>query len=417
MYDSTLLEKYADLIVKVGINLQPGEGLVLSGSTEALDLLRLVTEKAYQMGAKDVIYMPLDDQMSKARFAYGPSEAFEAYDDYRAQYLINLYEDHYQHAFVPSTDPNLLKEMDPAKIAAYNRKVASINQDTGLTKYRMTGKTRWTIAAMPGTGWATLVFPDLEPDEAKKALFDLIAQAVRIDQADPVQAWQKHNDQLATVRNYLNQHQFDRIHFKGPGTDLTVGLAAGHHWLGGSKDSSVGSTDYVANMPTEEVFTTPHKDRVDGVVRSTKPLSLHGNLITDMVFTFKDGKVVDFSASNGKDVLENHLSQDEGAKRLGEIALVEDTSPISQTGKLFYNTLFDENASCHLAFGQSYGYAMKGGTDMEKDQLVAKGANQSMIHTDFMIGGADVDVTGYQKDGTALPIIVNGEYVKAITEG
>lgn len=417
MYDSKMIEKYADLILKVGINLQPGEGLVLSGSTEALDLLRLVTEKAYQMGAKDVIYMPLDDRMNRARFAYGPNEAFEAYDEYRAEYLIHLYEDRYQHAFIPSTDPNLLKDMDPAKIAAYNRKVAGINQDTGLSKYRMTGKTRWTIAAMPGEGWASLVFPDKKGEEAKAALFDLIAHAVRIDQEDPIQAWRDHNDQLAKVREYMNNRQFDYVHFKGPGTDLKVGLADGHVWLGGSKDSSVGSIDYVANMPTEEVFTTPHKDRVDGTVRSTKPLSLHGNLITDMEFTFKDGKVVDFSASAGKDVLENHLGQDEGAKRLGEIALVENTSPIAETGKLFYNTLFDENASCHLAFGQSYGYAMKGGANMEKNELEALGANQSMIHTDFMIGGADVAVTGYTKDGKAYPMIVDGSYVKEIVEG
>ena len=414
MYDIAKLEKYADLILKVGINLQAGEGLILSGSTEALDLCRLVTEKAYRMGAKDVIYLPLDDAMSKARYLYGPDEAFEAYSDYRAQYLISLYEDDYQHAFIPSKDPNLLKEIEAAKIARYNRKVAGINQETGLTKYRMTGRTRWTIAAMPGTGWAKQVFPNLETGEAMIALFALIAKAVRIDQNDPIAAWAEHNRQLATVRDYLNRMRFDRLYYSGPGTDLTVGLADGHAWLGGAKDSSLGHIDFVANMPTEEVFTTPHKDRIDGTVVSTKPLSLNGNVITDMKFTFADGKVSDFDASSGRDILAEHLKQDDGARRLGEVALVEDTSPISLTGRLFYNTLFDENASCHFAFGQSYGYAMENGTTAGKDELTARGANQSMIHTDFMVGGPALNITGYTKDNSAYPILENGVFAAAL---
>ena len=414
MYDPILLDRYANLVVKVGINLQPGEGLIISGTTEALELIRLVTDKAYQMGAKDVVFLPLDDLMSKSRYAYGSDESLSFYPEYQAQYLINMYEDGYQHAFIPSRDPNLLKDMDPTRIATYNRKVSGVSQATGLMRYRMTGRTRWTIAAMPGTGWAEQVFPDKKGAEAKLALFELIAKSVRIDQDDPVTAWEAHNDRLATVRNYLNKYHFDRLHFVGPGTDLMVGLADDHNWVGGSKDSTMGSIDYVANMPTEEVFSTPHRARVSGTVTSTKPLSLNGNVINDMVFTFEDGKVVDFTASSGQDVLDQHLKQDGGAVSLGEVALVEDSSPIAQTGKLFYNTLYDENASCHLAFGQSYGYAMQNGAKMTKEELEVKGANHSMIHTDFMIGGPEVSVTAYTKEGERFPIIVDGQFVDAI---
>lgn len=407
------LKRYADLILQVGINIKAGEGLILQTTTEALDLARLVAKGAYAMGAKDVTLILIDDELERIRYEHGSDDVFSTYPDYKAEYLINLYDDAYSHAFLLSTDPNLLKGIDPKKIALSQKTVSSVARDTGLMRYRMTGKARWTIAAMPGQAWAKLVFPGLSPEAAVSRLGEAIAKAVRIDRDDPVAAWEAHLARLATLRSKLTELEFDRLHYKAPGTDLTVGLAEGHIWIGGAKDSQ-NKIPFVANMPTEEVFTTPDCRRIDGTLKSTMPLSVNGNLVEDFSFTFRHGDVVDFSAAKGEAILNDLLRQDKGAKSLGEVALVPDNSPISNANILFYNTLFDENASCHFALGQSYGYAIKDGDKLSDTELLERGANNSIIHTDFMVGGPDLQITGITKDGQSCRVFVDGNFAEEL---
>jgi len=276
--------------------------------------------------------------------------------------------------------------------------------------YRMTGVTKWNIVAMPSVAWAKSVFPSLDNEAAVEKLWEKIFEATRVDADNPVEAWQQHDKNLKKYRDFLNEKQFDKLILKAPGTDLEVYLADEHYWMGGSKESEAGHP-FIANIPTEEVFTTPHALKVNGTLKATKPLSLNGKLVDNFGFTYKDGKVVDFYAEKGYDVLEKLLQNDEGAKYLGEVALVQNDSPISNTGILFNNTLFDENASVHFALGRAYAYAMQNGSNLSEEELKAKGANFSLIHVDFMVGGPDLNITAYEKDGSEVELFKDGNWV------
>jgi len=309
---------------------------------------------------------------------------------------------------VISPNPELLKDADPEKVKT-SQKIAS-QAVAPVMKYRMTGITKWVIVAVPSAGWAKTVFPEDTEDEAVEKLWDYIIKATRLDHEDPVKSWEIHNSNLKKYENFLNEADFEKVHLVGPGTDLEVYLAEDHNWIGGSNDSNEG-VPYMANIPTEEVFTTPHAYKVNGTLKATKPLSVNGNLVDGFGFTFKDGKVVDFYAEKGYETLDNLMKNDEGAVRLGEIALVQDDSPISNTKILFNNTLFDENASVHFALGRAYGYAIKNGTSMSQEELDKKGANFSLIHVDFMVGGPELDITAYRKNGEAVALFRNGNWV------
>lgn len=402
------LEKYAELAVKVGINLKEKEGLLIAGNAETLPLARLVMKKAYEAGAKHVEFQLADDEMSLIRFKHGKDYVFENFPQWKVESLEAMYKDNYHHLFIAAPDPELLKDID-GDLVAKSQKTASLAVSS-VMKYRMTGFTKWCIVAMPSLAWAKSVFPDLDDETAIEKLWEKVFEATRVDQDDPVEAWKIHDNNIKKYRNFLNEKQFEKLVLKAPGTDLEVYLAEGHYWMGGSKDSQAGDP-FVANIPTEEVFTTPHALKVNGTLKATKPLSLNGKLVDNFGFTFKDGKVVDFYAEKGYDVLEKLMENDEGAKYLGEVALVQNDSPISNTGILFNNTLFDENASVHFALGRAYAYAMIGGSDMTDEELKAKGANFSLIHVDFMVGGPELKITAYENDGTEVELFKDGNWV------
>lgn len=402
------LEKYAKLAVQVGINLKEKEGLIITSTTDGLELSRLIAKEAYDAGAKHVELQLNDDEFGLMRFKYGKDFVFENVPEWKINQLRDIYEDNYHHCFVISPDPELLKGVDPERVKI-NQKTTSIAM-APVMKYRMTGITKWAIVAVPSVGWAKSIFKDDTDEVAVEKLWEYIIKATRLDFEDPVTAWENHDQNLKKYENFLNNADFEKLHLIGPGTDLEVYLADDHNWIGGSNLSNEG-VPYMANIPTEEVFTTPHCYKVDGTLQATKPLSVNGNLVENFGFEFKDGKVVDFHAEAGYETLENLLNNDEGAVRLGEIALVQDDSPISNTGILFNNTLFDENASVHFALGRAYGYAIKNGTSMSQEELDKKGANYSLIHVDFMVGGPELDIVAYKKDGTEVPLFRKGNWI------
>ena len=401
------LEKYADLVVNVGINVQPMEGLIITSNASGLPLAREAMKKAYAAGAKHVEFMMADDAMTLARYHHAKDYVFEQYPEWKVELLIKLYESNYHHLYIIAPDPELLKDI-PGDIIAKDQRNASAAMSPA-TKYRMTGQTKWCIAAVPSEAWALSVYPDQSVETAMDLLWDKIFDATRVSEKDPVEAWKVHDQNLKKYKNYLNDQQFEKLVFTAPGTALEIGLADEHYWMGGSKQSLAG-IPFVANIPTEEVFTTPHRYRVNGTVKSTKPLSHNGKLVEDFGFTFKDGKVVDYYAAKGKEVLDAMLGNDEGARYLGEVALVQNDSPISNTGILFNNTLFDENASVHLALGRAYAYAMQNGSNLTQEELEAKGANFSLIHVDFMIGGPEMEIVAYTKTGETVKLFSAGNW-------
>lgn len=402
-----ILEKYARLAVEVGINLKEKEGVIITTTTEGLPLARQVAKEGYKAGAKHVEISLNDDEMTLMRYQYGSDQVFESFPEWKISNIRDIYEDNYHHVFIISPDPELLKKVDQEKV-----KISQKTQSAAMApvmKYRMTGITKWAIVAVPSVGWAKSIFPNDSDEKAVEKLWDYIIKATRLDHDDPVASWKIHDDNLKKYENYLNENDFLKLKLEGPGTDLEVFLADDHNWIGGSNDDNNG-VPYMANIPTEEVFTTPHAYKVNGTLKATKPLSVHGNLVNNFGFTFKDGKVVDFYAEEGYDVIKNLLDSDEGAKRLGEVALVQDDSPISNTNILFNNTLFDENASVHFALGRAYGYAIKNGTTMTQEELDKKGANYSLIHVDFMVGGPELQITAYRKNGEEVQLFKDGNW-------
>ncbi|MGM9987749.1 MAG: aminopeptidase [Bacillaceae bacterium] len=401
------LEKYAELAITTGVNIQEGQTLQISASFEAAPLVRKIAEKAYLRGAKFVTVDWSDDAITHIRFKNASDSSFEEFPKWRADATIALAEEGAAFLSIYAPNPDLLKDIDPKRIAA-NAKAQSI----ALEKYRermMSDKNRWSIIAAPTEKWAQKVFPGLSTEDAIEKMWETIFYITRVDKEDPIQAWSEHNTHLLKAVNYLNEKAYASLVYSAPGTDLTIDLPEGHRWHGGAATSPDGLR-FNPNMPTEEAFTMPHKDGVNGTVQSTKPLNYGGNVIDNFSLTFKDGKVVDFTAEKGYETLKNLLASDEGSVRLGEVALVPHDSPISNSNLIFYNTLFDENASCHLALGAAYPTTIKGGVDMTKEELAAHGVNSSLIHEDFMIGCAEMNIDGVTKDGKREPIFRNGNW-------
>lgn len=401
------LEKYAELIVKTGINLKKGDNLLIRASEYSLPLARLVSKKAYEQGAHDVRLDFSDDRMTLDRYLYGSEDCFRDFPEFLVDYSEQLFLHNYHTLSLSAPNPELLKEADPARVAAWQR--VSIIANKRTQKYVMEGLVKWCIASVASPAWATAVFPDLPEAEAIEQLWQNIFMATRVDRADPIAAWEEHNAALKAHKNFLNRAKFTHVHYRGPGTDLSVGLVKNHIWDGGSALSPQGDR-YFANIPTEEVFSMPDADRVDGRVQSTKPLSVRGQIVDDFYFVFKDGQVVDFGARVGQQILADLLAMDDGAKRLGEIALVAANSPISNTGLLFKTTLYDENASCHFALGMAYSECMEGAGGRTEEENRALGMNNSLIHVDFMVGSKDVTVSGIQEDGTEIVLLQDGEW-------
>ena len=401
------LDKLADVAVKVGLNLQEGQDLVITAPVEALPLVRRITAAAYRAGAGVVTPILSDAGITLARLENAQDASFDKAADWLYAGMAEAFKGNAARLAIVGEDPMLLAEQDPEKVSRAG-KANSIAYKPALEKIA-NFDINWTIVSYPTVAWASRVFPDLPEAEAVEKLANSLFSSSRVLDADPVANWTDHNANLRKRTAWLNEQRFDALHFSGPGTDLTVGLAEDHEWHGGASTATNGITCN-PNIPTEEVFTTPHSARVDGVVRSTKPLSHQGSLIDDIEVRFEAGKIVEAKASKGEAVLQKLLDSDEGARRLGEVALVPHSSPISQSGVLFYNTLYDENAACHIALGQCYSKCFINGGDLSSEEIAARGGNSSMIHVDWMIGSAEMDIDGILHDGTRVPVFRKGEW-------
>lgn len=403
------LDRLAEVAVKVGLGLKAGQEIVMTAPVEALDLVRLVTKHAYKAGAKNVTTIFDDEQLALLKYENAKDASFDYAPGWLYDGMAKAYGSGAARLAIRGGNPSLLAGQDANRISRANRALSTAYQPA-LEK--ITGfDINWSLLAYASPAWAKTVFPKVSEKAAVAKLWDSIFAATRVDTEDPIGNWKAHNKDLAKRSKWLNGRNFASLHFKGPGTDLVVGLADDHEWCGGAATAKNGVTCN-ANIPTEEVFTTPHKDRVEGYVSATKPLSYMGTLIEDISVRFEGGRIVEAKAKSGANVLNKVLETDEGARRLGEVALVPYSSPISKSGLLFYNTLYDENASCHIALGQAYAKCFKNGTSMTEKELSVRGANRSLIHIDWMIGSNKVDIDGISKSGKAEPVMRAGEWVK-----
>jgi aminopeptidase len=408
------LELYAELAVKVALNVQPGQRVLIIGplanggaSLEAAPLARQITKAAYKAGASLVETMWGDEEMALIRYRHAPRDSFDQFSAWFPNALAQHVEAGHAVVSLSANDPDLLKDEPPDLVSAVQQ--AASREVRPFREHISRNQTNWAVIAAANEGWAKKIFPGVSSEQAIAKLWDAIWKMSRLDREDPVAAWESHLASLADRAAYLNRKAFDALKYTGPGTDLTLGLPRGHMWVSGRTKSRQG-IPFTANLPTEEVFSIAHKDRVDGTVRASKPLSYGGTLIDGFALTFKDGRVTDVTADHNVDMLQRLLDTDEGARRLGEVALVPHSSPIAQSGLLFYNTLFDENAASHVALGNAYKFTLTGGNDMSQEEFERAGGNRSAIHVDFMIGSGDLDIDGVHRNGTTEPLMRLGEW-------
>jgi len=402
-----MLKKYADVILQVGINLQQGQRLAIYSDIQDKELVRQISIRAYQMGASLVDVEWIYEKLIRDRFDYADPGTIDIVPEWGVQRR----EEHGKRGDASlnifSRDPNLLDGVNPELISTYRKSLSKKYEPTFI--YIDSNMINWNAVSTSTPAWAKKVFPDLPPKQAQEKLWDAIFKACRIDMEDPIQAWKEHNDSLHKRCQYMNNKRYVSLHYRAPGTDLTIGFPDNYVWIGGSSKTTTG-IEFIPNMPTEEIFTMPHKDKVDGVVSSTLPLNQMGISMDEFTLTFENGKVTKATAKTGEKHLLELLDTDEYARQLGEVALVPNSSPISQQNRLFYNALYDENAACHLALGAAYRFTMDGGANLTKEEFMAKGGNDSLIHTDFMIGSAEMDIDGITEDGTREPVMRQGEW-------
>ena len=408
MIKKEIITKYVDLALNIGINLQKEQILVIMSPVETAPFTRLLVEKAYELGASEVIVHWSDDFCKKMTFTYGKKEIFEEMPAWQVDSLMYYANKGAAFLSIAANDPELLAGIDSEKIGAYQK-----TRGQALKPYYdkiMVNELQWNIISVPTLAWAKKVFPNANDNEAIDLLWNAILKSTKADTENPIETWKNHLSILKEKMNYLNNKQFEKVVITNSlGTNLTVKLPKNHIWASG-KDVTQSGIEFVANIPTEEVFSMPHKYGVDGIVYASKPLNYGGTLIEDFSITFKDGKIIDFSAKSGYEALENLVSIDEGAKYLGEIALVPFDSPISNLGILFYNTLFDENASCHLAIGQAYSSCIQNGDKLSSEEMEKVGMNDSLTHVDFMFGTSDLSIVGYEENGNCENIFINGNW-------
>ncbi|MCR5758036.1 MAG: aminopeptidase [Selenomonas sp.] len=407
--EQELLQKYAQLVVSIGVNIQKDQILVINSPIECADFARKISEAAFAAGAHDVIISWGDELAAHIRYEHGEKKLFTEFPEWRVRFYQDYAEQGAAFVSIAARDPQIFSDIDPEKL-----KLANQAAGAALLEYRerlMSNKNTWCVVSVPTKGWATKVFPADTPDEAVAKLWRAIFKTVRIGEGiDTVAEWRKHIDFLQQAAKFLNEQKFVKLHYKNDsGTDLEIELPEGHIWAGGAEKSELG-IEFAANMPTEEVYSMPRRDGVNGTVVASKPLNYNGNLIENFQLTFKDGKVVDYRAEKGEEILKGLLETDEGSSYLGEVALVPFDSPISQSGILFYNTLFDENASCHLALGKAYPTCIEGGENMDSVTLLQHGVNDSLVHEDFMIGTRDLEIVGTTADGREIKIFERGNF-------
>jgi aminopeptidase len=402
------LDLLAEVAVRVGLGLKAGQELLMTASLDALPLARRITEQAYRAGASLVTTLYTDDEAALMRYRFAPDASF----DHAAKWLYDgmgaAFKSGAARLAITGGNPSLLSKEDPDKVGRANRAVSQAYRPALelITRHEI----NWTIVASATPAWAASMFPEDAPDVALVKLWDAIFYTTRIYGDDPVSAWKTHDATLQKRSAMLNEKRYSALKYTGPGTDFLLGLADDHLWLGGGTHAGNGLY-CIPNMPTEEVFTTPHKDRADGTVTATKPLSHQGTMIEGIQVRFEKGRIVEARATRGQEVLQKLIDTDDGARRLGEVALVPHSSPIAASGMLFLNTLFDENAASHIALGQAYTSCLRDGDKLTPEQLAAKGANDSLIHVDWMIGSGKLDIDGITATGTAEPLMRQGEWV------
>ena len=404
------IREYARLLARTGVNVQPGQEIVINCPAEHIEFARLVAEEAYAAGAREVIMRWSDSGTSRLMYQHAAEEALAGVPEWQAESYNYYARRGAGQISISGSDPEAYKGVDPKRMQL---KEKAMNQ-AAAEHYRrlMASENPWTVGAVPQKKWAAKVFPGLSEEEAMSRLWELLLKAVRIDGGDAVRAWEEHDRFLKGKCRMLNAYAFTKLHYKNSmGTDFTVGLAKGHIWEGGSEKSGAGVV-FEANMPTEEIFTMPDCRVAEGTLVGAMPLSCRGNLIRDFSLTFHEGQVVEYTAKEGLDALRAVLETDEGSRRLGEVAIVPFDSPISQMKTLFYNTLFDENASCHFALGRCYPTTVAGGAAMSEEELAAHGGNKSANHVDFMVGTADLRITGIRDNGEEIRIFENGSWVE-----
>lgn len=406
-FDEQLM-KYAEITVQIGLNIQKGQTLFVNAPLEAVDYVRAVTKQAYEVGAKHVYVEWHDEQLELLKYLHAPEEAFTEFPKWRVQQADQLVEEGAAFLSVYASDPDLLQEADPKRVAT--------NQKTRLTalakmrEYIQNMRISWLIVSIPTKAWAAKVFPQMTPEQQIDKLWEYIFKTTRVDLEDPVDAWKQHIQALQKRAAFLNEHNFRKLHYQAPGTDLTIEFPEGHIWISAESTNDQGVM-FVPNMPTEEVFTMPKRDGVNGTVQSTMPLHYNGVLVEELSVTFEKGRIIDFSAKQGYEAIKGLVDTDEGSHYLGEVALVPHDSPISNLNTLFFNTLFDENAACHVAIGSAYPVCIKNGTEMDESELARHGVNQSVEHVDFMIGSKDLDIDGQTASGEWIPVFRNGNWV------
>ncbi|HTQ10845.1 MAG TPA: aminopeptidase [Fimbriimonadaceae bacterium] len=403
------LALYAKLTVQEGLGLARGQELIVSAEIDQAPLVRLIAAEAYRAGAKNVEVLWMDPEIVVTRFREGSDEAIQ----YTANWLIDgvtrAFRENAARLGILSSDPGLLASVDPQRVADSSRAQSLARKE--MSDLIVSGHMNWCIVGAASPAWARTVFPSLPEEEAVARLWEAIFQTSRVLEPDPIAAWRAHCRNVTARKDWLNGLRLDALHFKGPGTDLRVGLVENHRWVGVQSTCKNGIT-CSPNIPTEEIFTMPHRARVDGTVRSSKPLSVRGQIVDGITVEFREGLAVDVKADKGLETLEKLLSSDEAAKRLGEVALVPNSGKVGETGVLFYNSLFDENAASHIAFGASYGENLGGYEEMAETERKQAGANDSIIHVDWMIGSGDMDVDGILGDGSTHAVMRGGEWVQ-----
>jgi aminopeptidase len=408
---SQALQKYADVTVKVGLNLRAGQRLfVLAGIFDS-QLVRSVAASAYEAGARLVDVIWEDEETTHIHLKRAPEDALEEIPNWLSNAALEYAENGDALLAISSKNPDIFSDIDPDRIARF--RTAELKKWEKPNNYIMRDAINWSVVSSPTREWASKIFPDVSAEEAIMKLWEAIFQTCRVDQPDPVAAWKEHIRDLRKHSEYLNTKRYSALHYKAPGTDLTVGLPERHLWLAAQTKAENG-VEFTANMPTEEVFTMPHKDRVNGTVSASRPFVVAGSIVEDFTVTFENGRITNFTAGKGEETLQKLIETDEGARGIGEVALVPHSSPISRRGHLFYNTLFDENAASHIAIGRAYRFTMDGGGAMTEEEFQANGGNFSLTHNDFMIGSGEMDIDGICADGTREPVMRSGEWAFAV---
>jgi aminopeptidase len=408
-----LLKKYAEAIVRVGLNLQDGQRLIITNAVArgvppaGRALTHEVTRAAYAAGAKYVEVIWGDEEMHRIRLKIAPDDSFDEYPKFHVNAVMDMIKNGDALLSIYANDPDAFAGLDADRVGAMQKSHLQNYSPIGVEVSR--NAVNWCVVASGSPAWAAKIFPDLKPEEAEEKLWQAVFETTRATEPDPVAAWMEHIQNMTKRGKYMQAKKYSALHYNAPGTDLTLGLPPGHRWISARMPAENG-VDFTANMPTEEIFTLPDRHRADGTVTATFPLSYGGSLIEGIRVTFENGQITKVSAKKNEAILQKLVDTDDGSKRLGEVALVPASSPIAKRGHLFYNTLFDENASCHIAIGRAYRFTLTGGEELNDDEFISAGGNVSLNHVDFMIGSPQMDIDGSREDGTREPVMRQGEW-------